>query len=87
VAKASEAAAAAAVQRPSGANKAVQGLEGELWRICTPIRKPGVKNWDAVNQWLWREEILDAAADPPEKMPGLPAARLEKVIQEAAKKI
>ena len=58
----------------------VATLKTELWNLLKPVR--GSKaDWNEANNWLWRNEILDAAAN--EKAPVLSAERLELVIAEA----
>lgn len=76
--------------KPSGpstmrpASEDLKPLARELWELLKPIRgdKP---NWDAANQWLWREEILDGAI--PESAPHLTADRFREAIKNARAKI
>jgi hypothetical protein len=56
-------------------------LKAELWALLKPIRKAGDKTWQSANDWLWREEILDAAV--PETAPDLNPARFQEVITKA----
>jgi hypothetical protein len=67
--------------------KTVKELELELWAVLKPIRTAGKKGWDEVNTYLWREDILDAAKEPAEQMPGLSAERLAKVIEKARERL
>jgi hypothetical protein len=72
-------------QREKPANPSA--LEGEgagrklaitIWGLLAPVRGTA-SNWQLANAWLWREEILDAAAE--EAMPNLSTDRLKKVIE------
>jgi hypothetical protein len=56
-------------------------LKAELWALLKPIRKAGDKTWQSANDWLLREEILDAAV--PETAPDLNPARFQEVITKA----
>jgi hypothetical protein len=63
--------------------KTLKELEIELWTVLKPVRTPGVKTWDKANEWLWREEILDAAKEPAERAPDLTTERFREVIAKA----
>lgn len=56
----------------------VKILVGQLWALCKPIRGDE-KNWDKINQFLFRHEILDGA-NPTDVAPHLTAERLTQVI-------
>ena len=58
-----------------------RALAKELWELLKPIRGTA-KNWDSVNQWLWKTEILDGS-NPDESMPNLPPAKIHQVIDAA----
>lgn len=58
----------------------VQDLVRQLWNLLTPVRGTE-KNWQAANQWLWSQEILDGAL--PEEAPKLTAKRLQEVIAKS----
>ena len=71
-----------AKEKPAGpstlaAEPSVKDLATELWKLLKNVRgdKP---TWDRSNEYLWREEILDAAAD--ENAPNLSAKRFVEVI-------
>jgi hypothetical protein len=55
-------------------------LASQLWKVLKTVRGTEA-NWNAANQWLWREEILDAAV--PEAAPNLSNARFKEVITKA----
>lgn len=69
--------------RPQGpssvqpASTAVRALATEVWTLLTPIRGTE-KNWNAANQWLWQQEILDGGAN--ESLPNLSETRFREVI-------
>jgi len=79
---------------PSGAPKGtatepkstgtIIALKTELWNLLKPVRG-SKKNWDEANQFMWREEILDAGV--PETAPNLTVAQFEKVIQAVKRKL
>lgn len=77
-------------QRPAGPSSVradtqeLDELRRELWNVLESVRGDK-KNWDQSNQWLWREEIIDAAAD--EKAPHFSAARFREVIAKAKTKL
>jgi hypothetical protein len=52
----------------------------QLWDVLKPVRG-NLQNWDAANQWLWREEILDGAV--PETAPHLSVVRFKETITKA----
>ena len=62
----------------------VRELTAELWRILAPVRGQ-LKNWDEANAWMWRLEILDAAAN--EAAPRLSEKRFREVIEDAKSKL
>jgi hypothetical protein len=64
-----------------------QKLELELWGVLKSIRTPGKKGFAEVNAWLWREEILDAAIEPPQTVESLTPAKLREVISKAKAKL
>lgn len=55
-----------------------------LWRLLKAVRGTE-QNWNAANQWLWREDILDGAI--PESAPNLTAKRFKEVIAAAEAKL
>ena len=62
----------------------IKDLARELWNILKSVR--GVKpDWGQANVWLWREEILDAAAE--ESAPHLSAVKFRDVIAKAKAKL
>ena len=77
------------------ASKSVRELELELWAVLKPIRTARPKGykadpqtaWNECNTWLWREEILDPAKEPPERLPELTAEQLLVVIEKSKEKI
>lgn len=77
-------------QKPAGPStmrpetEDLKPLARELWNVLVSVRGDK-QNWDQANQWLWREEILDAAAD--EKAPHLSAAKFREVIAKAKAKL
>lgn len=54
----------------------------KIWDLLKPIRGEGRK-WDAANQWLWKNELLDAAAG--EGMPDLSAEKMKLLIPKLEK--
>lgn len=70
----------------------LRALVLELWNLTKAIREPS-KNpdkqvqWDLVNQWLYRNEILDSAEDPIKAAPNLDAATFRSVIQKTKEKL
>lgn len=56
----------------------------KLWNLLAPIRGTA-QNWDAANEWMWRNDVLDGAI--PEAMPHLSATRIKKAIEATTKKI
>lgn len=58
-------------------------LAAELWELLKSERGAD-RNWVKINHWLWREEILDAAAE--ESMPNLEIDRLKAVVEAVKKK-
>jgi hypothetical protein len=55
-------------------------LAQELWDVLKTVRG-AEENWNAANQFLWREEILDAAAN--EAAPDLSADKFREVIKKS----
>lgn len=66
------------------AELSLKDLARKLWTVLTPIRG-AEQNWNAANQWLWREDILDGGI--PETAPHLSAKRFEEVIQKSTDKL
>jgi hypothetical protein len=62
----------------------LKDLARELWNALRQVRG-AEQNWNAANQWLWREDILDGAI--PETAPDLSAARFREVIQAAKERL
>lgn len=56
----------------------------ELWFLLTP-KVPGAsdkdKDWTSRNQWLYANDILDGAKDPPELAQNCTAEQLQQVIK------
>lgn len=71
-------------QGPSSlaADVTVKDLAKELWNLMAPVRG-AEKNWKQVNNLLWREELLDAAAG--ETCPELSVERFRKLLQDVKK--
>lgn len=72
-------------QGPSSLRPAESGLKAlaqELWNVLKPVRG-AEQNWNEANQWLWRQEILDAAAE--QRAPDLSPAQFRVVIEKAKK--
>jgi hypothetical protein len=59
-------------------------LAQELWTLLKSIRG-SAPNWNASNQWLWKEEITDGAI--PEEAPHFTAARFREVIEKVKTKL
>lgn len=59
-------------------------LAQELWNVLKAVRGDK-KSWREANDWMWREEILDAAV--PEAAPDLSPARFKEVIQKCKEKL
>lgn len=70
--------------RVAPSEAALKALAQELWNTLATVRGPA-KDWVQANAWLWKEEILDAAAD--EAAPNLSAARFREVIDAAKKRL
>lgn len=68
--------------RPTEIN--LKDLAVELWNVTKSIGGEK-RDWDARNQWFWREEILDAGV--PETAPDLTAAKFKEVISKAKEKL
>jgi AAA domain len=69
---------AATTTQPKSDVSEVVDLKKELWAITKPFRKEGEKDWNRVNQLVWRFELLDAAAN--ESLPEVPADKYRKII-------
>lgn len=72
---------------PSSIQPTERGLKEyaeELWIITKSIGGTE-RNWNARNQWLWREEILDAGV--PETAPNLTLAKFKEVITKVKEKL
>lgn len=63
---------------------ALRDLAVELWNATKSIGGPE-QNWNARNQWFWREDILDGGV--PETAPNLTAAKFREVIAKAKEKL
>lgn len=57
----------------------VEAYRKEAWHLLAKVRGTE-KSWDKANEWLWREELLDAAAD--ERAPKLAPARFKALIEK-----
>lgn len=82
---------AAWCHNPSGGTTAatpsksvLESLKAELWAVLKPVRGTK-KDWSEANEFLWREEILDAAAD--EHAPQLSEKRFREVIEAAKERL
>lgn len=64
----------------------MKALKRELWELLKPVRG-AAKDWSGANDWLWAEDILDAAAEPIQKMPDISAAKMREVILKAKQKL
>lgn len=62
----------------------IKALAAELWTILKPVRGTK-KDWQEANNWLWAEEILDAAAE--ERAPHLSVEKLKSIIEKAKDKL
>lgn len=62
----------------------VKELAQQLWDVLKPIRGDQ-RNWNQANQWLWREEILDAGV--PETAPDLSPEKFKTTIAKAKAKL
>lgn len=76
-------------EKPKGpstlaAEPSVKDLATELWNLLKSVRGEA-KNWDKINEWLWRFEVLDAAAN--ESAPELSPKRFREVINAAKLKL
>lgn len=56
----------------------VKDLAKQVWNKLAKVRGTE-KNWQTANNWLWREELLDAAAD--ERCPNLSVARFKTLLK------
>lgn len=54
-------------------------LAVEVWGLLAKVRGTE-KSWKLANEWLWREDLLDAAAD--ERCPDLAPARFRVLIEK-----
>jgi len=68
--------------KPSATNPKLKEFSDALWALLTPVRGTE-RNWNQANQWLWKNEILDAAV--PESAPNLKLERWPEVIEKARK--
>jgi hypothetical protein len=64
--------------QPSSSN--LKDLAGQLWMVLKPVRGTE-QNWKAANSWMWREEVLDAAAE--QSAPDLTAEQFKTAIAKA----
>ena len=62
----------------------VKKLAQELWDLLKPVRGTE-KNWNHANQFLWREEFLDAAGN--EAVPNLTKERFTRLLADVKRKI
>lgn len=74
---------------PSGATtndpqSEIKTLAAELWAVLKPVRGTK-KDWQEANNWLWAEEVLDAAAE--ERAPHLSVEKLKQVLAKAREKL
>jgi hypothetical protein len=72
---------------PSSMQPTERGLKEyaeELWGITKSIGG-SERTWNARNQWVWREEILDAGV--PETAPNLTIPKIKEVIAKAKEKL
>lgn len=67
----------------AGESGEVKKLAQELWDLLKPVRG-SARNWNQANQYLWREEFLDAAM--PETAPNLSKERLTKLLADVKRK-
>lgn len=72
--------------QPVDNSEVVRELAKELWNLLKTLKiiTGAERNWQGANNWLWREEILDAAAD--EAAPQLSADRFKSVIEAVKRK-
>lgn len=70
--------------QPDDPKSEIRKLAEELWGVTKSIGGDE-RNWNARNQWLWREDILDAGV--PETAPNLPAAKLKEAITKARERL
>lgn len=61
----------------------VKKLAQELWDLLKPVRGTA-KNWNQANQFLWREEFLDAAGN--EAAPNLTKERFTRLLADVRRK-
>lgn len=66
------------------AEPTVKEYAAKLWTLLAPVRGTE-KNWNAANQWLWKNDILDGAV--PESAPNLTVKRFKEVIAAAETKL
>lgn len=64
----------------------VRKLAKELWDLLAPVRGPE-RNWNAANQWLYANDILDGALDPLPQAPYLDAATLRAIISKSKQQL
>ena len=63
-----------------------KALKKELWELLKNVRGTA-RDWSGANDWLWAEDILDAGAEPVQKMPDLTPAKMREVILKAKQKL
>lgn len=63
-----------------------KALKAEIWALLKPVRG-AAKDWSGANDWLWAEDILDAAEEPVQKMPDLTPEQMREVITKAKQKL
>ena len=76
----------AAVAPVAATDDETKALKKEIWELLKPVRG-AAKDWSGANDWLWAEDILDAAAEPVQKMPDLSPAKMREVILKVKKKL
>lgn len=62
----------------------IKALIKQLWELLKPVRG-AENNWKQANDWMWREDVLDAAAN--EAAPKLTEDQFKKAIEKAAAKL
>lgn len=69
--------------------KKIEELKNRLWNLLKPVVSQNVDwdktNWDAHNQFLWKHEILDAAAN--EAAPKLSVKKFDETITKTTAKL
>lgn len=68
-----------------GDPEALRSALRDIWEATATIRPAGVKDWAAVNQWLWRHELLDGAKE--EGLPNLPLKQVKDLLPKIKEKL